>query len=186
MMARRIALEDTVRIIAVWLHILGVALFVGPQFFLAMAWVPASRKIVDLPTRVAAMRVVTRRFGYIGGMGLMLILVAGLYLITSWRDYYGVPDDAEFTSIRYGLVFIIKMNVLLVMLAVVGLHTFVVGPRQLAKLEAQARGEKVTDEELRAIRMRSMALSITGLVLALVLMVMGVMMNTANWSLQDA
>lgn len=178
-------MDDTLRITAIWLHILGVALFVGPQFFLAMAWVPASRRIADLPTRVAAMRVITRRFGYIGGIGLLLIFIAGFYLIGSWRDYYGIPGDAEFTGLRYGVIFIIKMTVLLVMLAVVGLHTFVVGPRQLEMLEAQSRGENVTDADLRAIRMRSMALSISGLVLALVLMVMGVMMNTFSWSLRE-
>ena len=33
--------ENFLHIFFIWLHILGVALFVGPQFFLAFAWVPA-------------------------------------------------------------------------------------------------------------------------------------------------
>jgi uncharacterized membrane protein len=53
----------------IWMHILGVALLVGPQFFLALAWIPASREITDLRARVKAMRTITRRFGYIGGGG---------------------------------------------------------------------------------------------------------------------
>ncbi len=170
---------------ALWLHILGIALFVGPQFFLALVWVPASRKIADMPTRIEAMRTITRRFGYVGGAGLALILVAGTYLIITWRDYYAVPDDVGFNDLRFGVIFSIKMTVLVIMLALVGLHMFSVGPKQLAKLEAQARGQRVTDAEIAAARKQSMMLSISGLVLTLVIMVFGVMLTTANYSLRE-
>src|SRR3990172_1266409 len=160
-------MEETLHITFIWLHILGITLWVGPQFFLAAAWVPASRQITDMPTRIAAMRVITRRFGYLGGAGLVLTMIAGLYLVTSWRDYYSQPDDVGFTELRFGVVFIIKMAVLAVMLAVSALHMFIFGPRQLDKLEAQARGENVTDDELRSIRKQSMFLSISGLALTL-------------------
>jgi uncharacterized membrane protein len=177
--------EETLHITFIWLHILGITLWVGPQFFLAVAWVPASRQITDMPTRIAAMRVITRRFGYLGGFGLTLTMAAGTYLIFDWRDHYAVPGDADFLSLRYGVVFVIKMTVLTVMLAVIALHMFVLGPRQLDRLEAQARGENVTEEELRSIRKQSMFLSISGLVLTLAIMVLGVMLNTASWSLQE-
>ncbi len=179
-------MENFLHILAIWMHILGIALFVGPQFFLAFAWIPASRGITDLPTRVKAMRTITRRFGYIGGIGLLLILIAGSYLIATWRDYYSQPGELEFTSIRYGVIFIVKMSVLLVMLIVVGFHTFVTGPRLLNRLEAQANGERVTDDELRRLRVQSMALSILGLLLALTIMAMGVSMTSTNYSFQDA
>lgn len=178
-------MENTLHVTAIWLHILGIALFVGPQFFLAFAWVPASRGISDLPTRLGAMRTVTRRFGYIGGIGLALILIAGTYLIATWRDYYAIEEEAGFMSLRYGVIFTVKMTVLLVMLAVVGFHTFVTGPRLVRRLEAQANGEAVSDAELRGLRMQSMALSILGLVLTLVIMVMGASMTTYKFSLQD-
>lgn len=177
--------QDTLRIIFVWLHILGITLWVGPQFFLAVAWVPASRQIADLPTRVAAMRTITRRFGYLGGFGLILTMVAGTYLISDWRNHYAQPSDVDFMSLRFGVVFVVKMTVLLVMLAVIALHMFVLGPRQLEKLEAQARGENVTEEELRRVRRQSMFLSVSGLLLTLAIMVMGVMLNTTSWSLQE-
>jgi uncharacterized membrane protein len=178
-------MDEFLHIAATWVHVLGVALWVGPQFFLAFAWVPASRQIPDLPTRIAAMRTITRRFAYIGGAGLVLILAAGAYLIADWRDYYGVPDDVEFTSLRFGLFFVIKMTVLLVMLAAVSLHMFVLGPRQLEKLEDRARGATVDEQELRSIRMQSMFLSIAGLLLTLAIMALGTMIGTPGWSLQD-
>jgi uncharacterized membrane protein len=177
--------DNFLHIFFVWVHVLGVALYVGPQFFLAVAWVPASRGITDLPTRVQAMRTVTRRFGILGGVGLLMIITAGTYLVFDWRDYYAVPEEVEFTSVRFGVVFIIKMTVLMVMLALVALHTFVVGPQLLDELEAQARG-RGSEDDVRSKRKQSMALSVVGLVLALAIMIMGTMIGTPSWALQDA
>lgn len=177
-------MSNFLHIFFIWLHILGVALFVGPQFFMAFAWVPASRKITDPQARIAAMKLITRRFGYIGGAGIVLLVGAGSYLIADWRNYYSQPDDVGFLDLRFGVVFTIKMILLLVMLAVLTFHMFYLGPRQLEAMEAQANGERISDAEVRKARMMSMTASILGLVLALALMVMGVMLNTANWSLQ--
>ena len=177
--------DNFLHIFFIWMHIFGVALLVGPQFFLALAWVPASRKISNLPERIQAMRIVTRRFGYIGGTGIVMLVVAGTYLIADWRDYYAVPDETEFTALRFGVVFIVKMTLFIVMLAAVALHMFYLGPRQLEALESQAKGERISEAEVRRVKMQSMAVSIVGLVLALVIMVMGVMLNSASWSLQE-
>lgn len=175
-------MTNTLHIIFIWLHILGIAIYVGPQFFLAFAWVPTSRGIQDPLVRAEAARTITRRFAWIGGIGLLLILIAGGYLIGSWRDYYHIPSDAGFTDYRYGIIFIIKMVVLVVMLLIIGWHTFKVGPRLVELMEAQARGQQVSDAQLRSARMQSMAFSIAGLVLVLVIMVLGAMLNTATFS----
>lgn len=178
-------MENFLHIFFIWLHILGVALFVGPQFFLAFAWVPASRTIDDMPTRIKAMRTITRRFGYVGGAGLVLIVIAGSYLVADWRSFYSQPDDVGFMDLRFGVVFTIKMVLLLVMLVALGIHIFVLGPRQMDRLEAQARGENVSEAEMRKARMQSMTFSILGLVLALAIMVLGAMLNDVSWSLQE-
>ena len=175
-------MENFLHITAIWLHILGIALFVGPQFFLAFAWLPASRGIDDLPTRVKAMRTITTRFGYVGGVGLALIVIAGSYLIATWRSYYAVPDDIGFNSLRFGVIFSIKMVILLVMLALTGLHMFLTGPQHLARMEALAAGEDVSDKELRTLRKHSMILSMSAL--TLVIMVLGVMLSSTKFSLQ--
>jgi len=176
--------DNFLHIFFIWVHILGVALFVGPQFFMAFAWVPASRRIADPQARIAAMKLITRRFGYIGGAGIVLLVAAGTYLIADWRNYYGVPDDVGFTDVRFGVVFIIKMTLLTVMLAVLAFHMFYLGPRQLEAMEAQANGERISPEEVRKARMMSMTASVLGLLMALALMVMGVMLNSVSWSLQ--
>ncbi|MCC6382294.1 MAG: hypothetical protein IT304_07280 [Dehalococcoidia bacterium] len=175
-------MTDTLHIVFIWLHILGVALYVGPQFFLAFAWAPASRGIADLSVRARAARTITRRFGYIAGTGLLLLLVAGGYLIGSWRDYYHIPDSAGFTDYRYGVLFIVKMSILVVMLAVVGWHVFRVGPHLVGLMEAQGRGEPVSAAALRSARLQSMAYSVVGLALVLVIMALGAMMNTTTYA----
>jgi uncharacterized membrane protein len=176
---------ETLHAALIWTHILGIALFVGPQFFLAVAWVPASRGIEDLSTRIRAMRTITRRFGYLGGVGLLLIAIAGTGLLLSWRDYYLAGEGAGFFDYRFGVVFAVKMTVLAVMLALLGLHTFFVGPLLLQKLEAQARGETVSEAELRRVRLQSMALSITGLLLTLIIMGLGASLSTYRFSIQE-
>ena len=173
---------DAVHILALWAHVLGIALFVGPQFFIAFAVVPATRGMDDLTARAKAMRTITERFLYVGGAGLVLILIAGTYLISTWRDYYDAGDEIGFLDVRYGELFVAKMVMLLVMLGAVGAHTFVVGPKQLDLMDAQAAGEDV-DDQLRSTRMRSMALSITGLVLTLAIMAIGTSMSTSQYSL---
>ena len=178
-------MTNTLHIVAIWTHILGIALFVGPQFFFAFAWMPASRRLTDLSARATAMRTMVHRLAYLGGVGLFLILVAGIYLVATFRDYYHLPGGSElgFFDIRYGVVFTIKMGVLVVMLTLNGLHTFVVGPRQLRVMEAEAEGRDMT-EARKKVRIQSMVLSIGALVLTLAIMVMGAMLNTVQWSLQ--
>ena len=178
-------MENFLHIAAVWLHVLGIALFVGPQFFLAFAWVPASRQIEDMQTRVAAMRTITTRFGWIGGFGLLLILIGGTYLIMTWRDYHNIVEGTAFFDLRYGVVFVIKMVILVVMIVLVGLHMFVVGPSQVDAMEERARGEDVPDVRMRQIRITSLVLSITGLILALVIMGFGVSLGATEYSLKN-
>ena len=66
-------------------------------------------------------------------------------------------------------------------LAIVAGHTFVVGPKLVEKLQDQL-ARKATDNDVRRARMASMAFSMVGLTLALAIMVLGVMMNTTNFS----
>jgi hypothetical protein len=89
-----------------------------------------------------------------------------------------------FTEIRYGVIFITKMTLLIILLAVTAAHAFIVGPKLSDLLEAQAEGETFQDGAVRSARMQSMALSITGLAIALVMMVMGTMLATPSFSLQ--
>jgi putative copper export protein len=138
-----------------------------------------------MPIRIRAMRKITKRFAWIGGIGLVMLVVAGGYLIGDWRKYYH-QEDTGFFDIRFGPIFVAKMIVLLVMLTLLAFHTFRTGPRLIDAMEAQANGSRtVTDAQVRSLRMQSMFLSISVLVLTLVIMVAGVMLNTATFSMRS-
>lgn len=171
-------MSDFWHILFIFLHLLGVAVFLGPQVFLAFAWVPASRGIEDMPTRIKTMRTVTRRFAWIGGAALVVIVIAGSYLIANWREYWGLDNEVDFTDYRGGIVFIVKMTLFVVMLAVVALHTFIIGPRLIDAMERQA----AADATVARLRRQSMTLSIAGLVLTLAIVLLGTMLATIGWS----
>ena len=177
-------MENVLHAAALWLHILGIALFVGPQVFLAFAWVPVSRDITDMAIRVPAMRKITSRFLVIGLVGLAMILLGGTYLISTWRDYYAIPAGIPFNDLRYGKLFSYKMTIVLVMLIITALHTFKVGPKQVQLMQDRADGKPVSEEEIARVRKMSMMLSISGLLLTLIIMVFGVLLTTYTFSLQ--
>lgn len=168
-----------------WIHVIGAALWVGPQVYLATGWPGAARQIADTATKVEVIRVLTLRFAYLGGFGLLLLAGAGTHLIWTWRDYYAQPGEVGFWELRYGVVFTVKMASLAVMLAVTALHMFVVGPRQLDAMAAEGRGEPGAAARLARVRRHSRALSGTGLLLALAIMGMGAALSTASWSMQE-
>lgn len=168
-----------------WMHVLGAALWVGPQVYLAVGWPGAARQIADTATKVEVIRVLTRRFAYLGGFGLVLLAGAGTYLICTWRDYYSQPGNVGFWELRYGWLFTIKLAAVAVMLVVTALHMFVVGPSQLEAMAAEGRGEPGAAERLARARRLSRTLSGSGLLLALAIMGLGATLSTASWSLQE-
>ena len=82
--------------IILWLHILAAVAFIGPQFFLAFAAVPAIKTIEDVKVRTKAMRVMTMRFGMLGGG---LISTVDDYL--KWAAQH--PEIARSITWRRGL-----------------------------------------------------------------------------------
>ncbi|TMB96804.1 MAG: hypothetical protein E6J42_08690 [Chloroflexi bacterium] len=69
-----------------WLHILAVAVWVGPQFFLFIAAVPAIRTIDDMRVRANVMRTITTRFGWMAWAALAVIVLTGISNIFQEAD----------------------------------------------------------------------------------------------------
>lgn len=178
-------LENALHAVFLWTHILGIALWVGPQVFLVVGWPPAARAIADPVTKVEAIRILTRRFAYLGGFGLLLVVGAGTYLVLAWPSYYAVPWRSAFLEVWFGPLFFTKLALVITMLTVTALHMFWVGPAQLAAMAAQARGEPISDEEVARARRRSRTLSVTGLLLTFIIMAIGATLATARFSTRE-
>jgi uncharacterized membrane protein len=160
-----------------WLHILGVAVWVGPQFFLFIAAVPAVRQVEDMAVRARVMRTITTRFGWMAWVALGVIVLSGI------SNLFQTGDEADLwdTELRWFSVFSTKMVLVGIMVALTAFHSFVLGPRQLDMLE---RGE--TGEEALRLRRATMALSGVVLLTSIIVIFLGALLNNHEWSFQPA
>jgi uncharacterized membrane protein len=160
-----------------WLHVLAVAVWIGPQFFLFLAAVPAVRLIDDVPLRAQVMRKITTRFGWMAWAAIGVIVLTGI------SNLFQVGNDADLwdTGLRWFSVFSTKMLLVGTMVMLTAVHTFLIGPRQLDLME---RGETGED----ALRLRRASIAVSGLVLLLsvVVVFLGALLNNHEWSFQQA
>ena len=118
-----------------WLHILAVTVWVGPQFFMFVAALPAIRAIEDPAVRVKVVRIIIYRFGWLAWGAMIVIVVTGISNLFQEANDYPHVWDADF---RYFNVFAGKMVLVGLTVLFTALHTFVVGPRQLRLAEQMA------------------------------------------------
>jgi uncharacterized membrane protein len=157
--------------VTVWLHLLGVALWIGPQVFLFAAAIPAVRTVEDAQARVTALRVLTTRLGWLSWGAMLLIVLTGI------SNLFQVGADAPFDlgdfGYRWGRLFAEKMVFVGVAVVLSLIHTFVVGPRQLALME-QAASDPA---QLRQVRMLSIMLSSITLLASIGALYMGAVLE---------
>lgn len=152
-----------------WLHIVAAAVWVGPQFFLFIAAVPAVRTIQDTKERARVMRMITTRFGYLAWGALAVLVVTGI------ANLYERDEPLDFLFERnFGIIFQVKMSLLVVTILLTALHSFVIGPR-ISRMQ-----ESVADEaQIAPMRRMSMMVSGVNLVVALSIMFCGALMSSS-------
>lgn len=159
--------------IVLWIHILAAAVFVGPQVFLVLAALPALRTIDDVRARQQASRVMTRRFGVIGGLALGVLIVTGLVNYSHVNDLGYIDRDA---FPRYFFALQIKLTLVAVVVVLTVLHGAVFG-RRLQGL--QERG--ASEEELEATRRWSVMLSMATLATSIAILFCAALLGS-TWS----
>jgi uncharacterized membrane protein len=161
-----------------WLHILGVSVWVGPQFFLFLAAVPAIRAIDDTAARARVMRIITTRFGWMAWAALLLIVLTGISNLFQLGADTAI--DLASSDYRWYHIFTFKMVLVGVMVILTALHTFVIGPRQLALMESGGSGPE-------ALRLRRVSIALSSLVLltSIVVIFLGALLNDHEWSFQE-
>ena len=139
-----------------WLHIVAVAVWLGPQFFMFLVTVPALRAIDDAEVRLRVMRIITQRLGWLAWAALGVIVLSGISNLFQEAEEFGYLWDPDY---RYFQVFSTKMAVVGVAVLLTAAHSFVIGPRQLRLLE-EARGDSP-----EALRLRRLSVAVSALVL---------------------
>ena len=165
----------------VWLHLLAVAVWIGPQIFMFAAALPAIRLIEDREVRVRVMRFVVYRFGYLA-WGAMLVIV-----LTGISNLFQVGGDtplnwASANDFRFGRIFVEKMVFVGLAVGLTAVHTFVVGPRQLALNEQM----DADPEEASRLRRLSIVMSAVALLASVLAIFMGALLANHSYSFEPA
>ena len=160
-------------LISLILHVTAAAALIGPQLLLFGAVIPATRQLPE-EQRSAVTRIVTRRFGMLAGIALLVLLTTGLYQFYEMVPQHVQDDMNEF---HFGMIFMTKMTLFVVLLALIAAHAAWIGPRIQRALDA-TRNTGATDgtepEALRALRRRSLWISGAMVAASLAVLALGV------------
>jgi uncharacterized membrane protein len=152
-----------------WLHIVAATIWVGPQVFLFVAAVPAVRTIEDMQIRTRVMRVITTRFNYLAWGALAVLVVTGIGNL-----YEEDLSVSQLFDRNFGVIFQVKMTLLIATVLLTGLHGFVLGPRVL-KMQESA----VDAAEIAPIRRWSIIISSVNALLALGILFCGALLSSS-------
>ena len=139
-----------------WIHIVAVAVWLGPQFFMFIVAVPAVRLIDDPDVRLRVMRVIVTRFGWLAWAAMAVIVLSGISNLFQEADDFGHLWDTDF---RYFQIFSTKMVLVGLTVLLTALHTFVIGPRQL-RVQEEMRSDSAEAARLRRVSIITSSLAL--------------------------
>ena len=181
-------MSETTLSVLLFIHVMFIAIWVGSQVLVAVAVVPSLRRVQDGRDRVAALSAVTRRFNFVAWTAMLVIVLTGGVMAAERID-----DIEQFVGsiydVRWGFVFAIKMGLWVVMVGLVGLHSFMLGPRQLelnreAVLSATEGDAAEVRAELRGLQRRSVLISAGGLLLSVLVLGCGAFLANHGYSFE--
>jgi uncharacterized membrane protein len=144
--------------------LLGATIWVGSQVMMFAVVVPSLRAASATGARLQVLTAVTRRFGYLGGASLVLLVLTGIDNISRYAP-------ASMFDLRYGYILAVKVAMVALVVALTLLHTLYVGPRLLALLSADEAGSSdAARARLRATRRLSVSISVLTLLLSLAIL----------------
>jgi uncharacterized membrane protein len=166
--------------ISIWLHLLAITLWIGPQVFLFAAAVPALRTVEDAKQRAKVLRVLVVRLGWISWLAMGVILLTGVgNLFSVAHDLPGYSaGDLLSSDLRFTRVFWEKMFAVAVALVLTAVHTVAIGPRQLALMEGAG-----DEAEVRRVRRYSAITSGVALLASIVALYLGAVLAQHDYSL---
>jgi len=159
--------DDMGEAINPWLHIFAATVWVGPQVFLFAVAIPAIRSVEDVKERARLMRLITTRFGYLAWGAMVLLIITGIGNVAEL-------DNRKFLfHHHWGVIFQVKMALVVLTIALTAVHSFVIGPRMLAAQESAAGADQIA-----SMRRVTMVISMINAVLALAILFCAALLGT--------
>ena len=161
--------------IVFWIHLFAAATWVGSQVFMFAAVVPALRTL-DEAARHRAVLVLNRRFAWLGWGALAILVLTGINNVIQRQDETDLVFDYDF---RYAWIFVVKLVLVAVVIALTAIHTYAVGPRLLA-LQEGGQGS----EELSRMRRLSIRLSVVNLLASVAILFLVALLQNGEFSFE--
>lgn len=162
--------------ISVWIHVVAVSAWIGPQFFLFIVAIPALRTVEDARVRARLMRTIVTRFAWLAWGAMAMIIASGIGNLIVVSDE--TPFDLWDRDYRWWGLFTEKMALVFIVVVLTAIHTLFVGPRQLRLAERLDANPK----DIRTFRLWSMALSGFALLASIGVVYFGVLLADHNYS----
>jgi len=159
--------------IVVFIHVLAATVFIGPQIFLVAVAMPALRSLGDVEARQQATRAITRGFGALAAVALVVLLATGVWNYYDAKDA-GLIEQDDFP--RYYTALMVKLTLVTIVIVLTVLHGAVFG-RRLQRLQQ----EGATEAEIAQARTFSMAASTATLAVSIGILVCAALMDS-TWS----
>lgn len=163
-------------LLAVWLHVLAAAVWIGGMSFLVLIVVPWLRAGVRSDA-ASFLRETGRRFRTLGWTCFVVLLVTGTFNL--WVRGVRLSDfgRANWLLSPFGQAVLVKLAAFLLVLLVSAAHDFLVGPRATRAIATDPHSPRARIE-----RRRASLLGRSNVVLALVLVAAGVVLvRGAPW-----
>ena len=150
--------------VALLLHVLAAALWVGGTVALVFAAVPAIR-VLDARERGPLLRTLGRRWRPIGYGSLIALGITGLVL----ADEHFAFDWDVLSGTTFGRVLVVKSVLVAALVAAAIAHDYVLGPRLQ---------EEIREDRPPATRPRLVAVGWTSFALTITIPILGVWLST--------
>ena len=160
------------------IHVSLAAILVGPQLLMFLAVTPASWLIGDHELRTQVVRVIARRFAVLSVIALVGLLLTGLY------QFYNVTPDVvtdDITAFRFGTIFMIKMTLFLVLIAMIAFHGAVLA-RRMAAVTEEVKAGRADAAALEGARRNSLLFSGVMVVVSFAILALGVLLGNPQFS----
>ncbi len=144
--------------IVLWFHLLSAVLFVGGSLFIWLVVPPTKLIAKDEFERMQIVEKITRRFGRITNITLVVLILSGVYN-ASW---YLPSTGALFDTYRRNLL-LVKIVLVIVLVALIYFHGLYFGKKIVRLVEERKL------EELKKVRKQSRIVSAINLVLMMIL-----------------
>ncbi|MFN8639621.1 MAG: hypothetical protein U0360_09240 [Dehalococcoidia bacterium] len=156
------------------LHVLFASVLVGPQILMFYAVTPGSWLIEDDDLRVRVVRVVARRFAQLSVIALIGLLATGLF------QYFSpsiVPPSIreDINAYRWGGIFMLKMTLFVVLIAMIAFHAIVLA-RRIGQVTEEVKAGRADRSALEAARRNSLLFSGLMILVSVAILALGVLL----------